>query len=397
MNLSNRIMKMHESPIRKLLPIADKVKKDGKKIYHLNIGQPDIQTPKEFFDAVRNFDEPVLKYATSYGIPELRETISKYYHSSGMDYNFEDILITNGGSEALLFSLMALCDDGDEILVPEPFYTNYYGFTLPIGVKIVPITTNATEGFRLPEKNKITSLITPKTRAILVSNPGNPTGVVYTNDEINMLSDIAKENNLFIISDEVYKEFIFDDLEYKSFGTIDDIKEQVIIVDSVSKRYSACGARIGYIASKNKELMSHMIKLCQMRLCVPTLEQIGANALYSMPKSYFKDISAEYESRRDVVFDALCKMDGVICKKPKGAFYTIVKLPVDNATEFAKWLLASFDVNNESILLAPAEKFYITEGMGIDEVRIAYVLNSEELKTAMNILDEALKLYPNRK
>ncbi len=396
MNLSNRIMKMHESPIRKLLPIADKAKASGKKVYHLNIGQPDIPTPKEFFNAIKNFDEPVLKYAVSHGIPELRQTISNYYHSNNMDYDIDDILITSGGSEALLFSLMALCDENDEILVPEPFYTNYYGFTLPIGVKISPITTNAYDGFRLPSKEKIETLITEKTRAFLISNPGNPTGVLYTDEEINMIAQIAKEHNLFIIADEVYREFIFDNLSYTSFGSIDEITDNVILVDSISKRYSACGARIGYLASKNKILMAQMLKLCQMRLCAPMLEQIGANELYKKSKSYFKSISNEYESRRNVVFNALSNMKGVVCKEPKGAFYTIVKLPIDDANNFAKWILESFDINGETILLAPAEKFYITKGLGKDEVRIAYVLNKNDLQKAMNILKLALDQYPKR-
>ncbi len=397
MKLSKRIQKMHQSPIRELLPIADIARNMGKKIYHLNIGQPDIKTPKAYFDAISHFNEPVLKYAISQGLPELRTSISNYYKRHNINFSADDILITNGGSEGLLFTLMALCDNGDEVLVPEPFYTNYYGFTIPIGVNITPITTNAHNGFRLPNKSSIVDLITNKTRALLISNPGNPTGVVYNESEIDMIAEIALENDLFIIADEVYREFLYDNLIYKSFGSIEIIKERVVIIDSISKRFSACGSRIGSVSSKNKELISQMVKLCQMRLSSPTLEQIGANALYNMDATYFNDIKIEYENRRNIVFNALSQMDGVICQQPKGAFYIIVKLPVDDAQEFAKWLLTSFDIDGETVLLAPAQKFYISEGLGYDEVRIAYVLNTEDLIKAMNILKSALQHYPNKK
>lgn len=397
MNLSKRVKGMQQSPIRKLVPIAEKAKKNGKKVYHLNIGQPDIETPSEFFNAVKNFDEKVLKYSFSQGIPELIDALIKYYKRYDMNFENDEILITNGGSEALLFSLIAVADHGDEILIPEPFYTNYNGFSSAVGVNVVPMTTKATEGFHLPEKKSIEKLISPKTKAILLSNPGNPTGVVYTPDEIQMIADIAKEYNLFVIADEVYREFVYDDLEYTSFGNIDEISDRVIIVDSISKRYSACGARIGSIASKNKELIKQILKLCQGRLCVPTLEQIGAVELYSVPQDYFNTVHDEYQKRRDIVYSALKEIPGVICEKPTGAFYVIAKLPVVDAEEFVIWLLKEFDIDNETVMLAPAEGFYATDGLGKDEVRLAYILNEDDLRKAMNILKVAIEKYPNKK
>ncbi|KPU28142.1 aspartate aminotransferase [Caloranaerobacter sp. TR13] len=393
MELSKRILSMQESPIRKLVPIAEKAKKNGKKVYHLNIGQPDIETPDSFFKAIRSFDQKVLAYTNSRGIPELIKSFINYYKKYDIYFEEDEILITNGGSEALLFALLAICDYGDEILVPEPFYTNYNGFGNSAGIKVNPITTRAEDGFHLPKKEVIVSLITDKTKAILLSNPGNPTGVIYTPEEINMIRDIAKENDLFIIADEVYREFVYDDFEYISFAHLDDIKDRVIIIDSVSKRYSACGARIGSIASKNKELIRQVLKLCQSRLCVATIEQIGASKLVNVPDNYFEGVVEEYRKRRDVVYEALSTMEGVLCRKPHGAFYVIAKLPVENAEDFVKWLLSDFDVNNETVMVAPAEGFYATEGLGKDEIRISYVLNENDLKKAMNILKEGLIEY----
>jgi aspartate aminotransferase len=397
MNLSKRIKAMQQSPIRKLVPIAENAKKQGKKVYHLNIGQPDIVTPAEFFDAVKSFDEKVLKYSFSQGIPELIEALIQYYKRYDIEYESDEILITNGGSEALLFSLIAVADHGDEVLIPEPFYTNYNGFSSAVGVNVVPITTKATEGFHLPNKEAIEDLISPRTRAILLSNPGNPTGVVYSPEEIQMLADIANEYNLFIIADEVYREFVYDNLTYTSFGNVKEIQDRVIIVDSISKRFSACGARIGSIASKNKELIKQILKLCQGRLCVPTLEQIGAVELYSVSDDYFKSVLEEYQKRRNIVYNSLKEMPGVICEKPTGAFYVIAKLPVVDAEHFTIWLLEEFNVDNETIMLAPAEGFYATPGLGKDEVRIAYILNENVLRKAMSILKDALEKYPNKK
>jgi len=393
MKLSKRLNSMQESPIRKLVPIAEQAKKQGKKVYHLNIGQPDIMTPEVFLKAIRDFDEEVIKYSFSQGEPKLIESIINYYKTYDMDFEKDEILITNGGSEALLFALIATCDAGDEVLVPEPFYTNYNGFSLPVGVKVSPITTHAENGFALPSKEAIEDLITDRTKAIMLSNPGNPTGVIYTDDEVNRIADLAIENDLYIIADEVYREFVYDDFDYTSFGNIEKVKDRVIIVDSISKRYSACGARIGSFASKNKELVKGVLKLCQSRLCVPTLEQIGATELYKVDQSYFVDVNTEYKKRRDIVFNALDAMDGVICKKPHGAFYIIAKLPVEDAEDFVIWMLKEFSDNNETVMFAPAEGFYATEGLGKDEIRIAYILNEKDLKRSMELLEMGLKEY----
>ena len=394
MNLSNRIKGMQESPIRKLVPIAESAKKLGKKVYHLNIGQPDIETPKEFFDAVKGFSSKVLAYSFSQGMPELIDAMIGYYKKYGIEYKGNQILITNGGSEALMFALIATCDIGDEVLVPEPFYTNYNGFSLPVGVVLKPITTYAENGFALPSLKEMEKQITSKTRAILLSNPGNPTGAVYDKEQVKSVAELALKHNIFIIADEVYREFTYDGLVYTSFGSLPEVGDRVIIIDSISKRYSACGARIGSLASKNDELMKNVLKLCQSRLCVPTLEMIGAIELYKTDISYFKGVNLEYTKRRDVVYNALKNMKGVICEKPRGAFYVIAKLPVVNAEEFVIWLLKEFDVNGETVMFAPAEGFYATKGLGVNEIRLAYVLKVEDLIKAMNILKQALLVYP---
>ncbi|MCC5909886.1 MAG: pyridoxal phosphate-dependent aminotransferase [Clostridiaceae bacterium] len=396
MNFSRRVTEMQESPIRKLVPFAQAAKANGKHVYHLNIGQPDIETPTSFMDSIRNFDEKVLAYSLSQGMPELIDSIIQYYKKYDMHYEQDEILITNGGSEALLFSIIAVADAGDEVLVPEPFYTNYNGFSSAVDVNVAPITCKAEEGFHLPSKAFIEESINPKTKAIILSNPGNPTGVVYTKEEIQILADLAKEYNLYIIADEVYREFVYDGLDYTSFGNIKEIEDRVIIVDSVSKRYSACGARIGSIASKNKELIKQILKLCQGRLCVPTLEQVGSVELYKTPDSYFKEVNAEYQKRRDIVYTALNEIPGVLCKKPTGAFYVVAKLPVDNAEKFVTWMLKDFDVDGATVMLAPAEGFYATPGLGKDEARIAYILNEDDLKKAMYTLKIALENYPNK-
>lgn len=387
---------MQESPIRKLVPYAEKAKKAGKKVYHLNIGQPDIETPKEFLEAIRNFDDPVIRYSNSKGDTDLIEAMVKYYKNIGIEYHADDILIMNGGSEAILFSLMAVADEGDRILVPEPFYTNYGGFAVPSGLTIRPITTVAENGFRLPDYETMAKAVDDRTRAVLLSNPGNPTGAVYSREEIETVARLAKEHDLFIIADEVYREFVYDDLKYTSFGELTEIADRVILVDSVSKRYSACGARMGSIACKNKDLIKGVLKLCMGRLCVPTLEQIGAAALYGIDMDYFRPIKAEYTKRRDIVYGALRNMDGVICEKPRGAFYVIAKMPVDDAENFVIWMMEHFDIDGETLMFAPAEKFYATPGMGKNEARLAYVLNADDLKKAMHILEEALKAYPGR-
>ncbi|RQD67201.1 MAG: pyridoxal phosphate-dependent aminotransferase [Tindallia sp. MSAO_Bac2] len=396
MEFSKRIMAMQESPIRKLVPFAQKAKADGKHVYHLNIGQPDIETPSSFMDAVKQFDEKVLAYTLSQGIPELIDAIMDYYKSYDLDFESDEILITNGGSEAIIFSIIAVADSGDEVLIPEPFYTNYNGFSSAVNVKVAPITCKAEDGFHLPDKKTIEESIKPRTKAIMLSNPGNPTGVVYSKEEVQMIAELAVEYDLFIIADEVYREFVYDGMSFISFGHIKSIQDRVIIVDSISKRYSACGARIGSIASKNKELIKQILKLCQVRLCVPTLEQIGATQLYKTPSAYLQKVNKEYAKRRDIVMNTLNEVSGVICKKPAGAFYVIAKLPVDDAEKFVMWLLKEFDHEGETLMLAPAEGFYSTYGLGKDEVRIAYILNSEELKRAMKILTIALESYPGK-
>lgn len=392
-NFSNRVTAMQASPIRKLVPFATAAKANGVKVYHLNIGQPDIKTPRGFFDAVKNFDDEVLEYAVSQGIPELIEALQDYYKTYDMYFDKDELLITNGGSEALLFAMMATCDPGDKLLIPEPFYTNYNGFGQCVNVGVAPITTKAENGFHLPSKEEILSKIDDKVKAILLSNPGNPTGAIYSKEELEMIAEIAIEKDLWIISDEVYREFVYDGLEYTSFGNLKQVEDRVIIIDSVSKRYSACGARIGSIASKNKELIAQIMKLCQGRLCVPTLEQIGAVELYKTPVSYFKEVNDEYRKRRDVLYSELMKVDGVICEKPTGAFYVVAKLPVDNAEDFVKWMLTEFRVDNETVMATPAEGFYATPGLGRDEIRLAYILKEEDLRKAAKILKEGLEAY----
>ena len=393
MELSNRIKKLQESPVRKLVPIATKVKKKGKKVYHLNIGQPDIETPKVFMEAINKFDTSIIRYSLSQGEPVLINAIRDYFARDGIIFDEDEILITNGGSEALTFTTIAICDPGDEILVPEPFYTNYNGFTGEVNVSIKPITTKAEEGFHLPPKADIVKLITPKTKAILFSNPGNPTGTIFRIDELEMIAEIAKEHNLYVISDEVYRGFAYDGLKGISMGSIKGVSDRVIVIESVSKRYSACGARIGSVCSKNKELIKNILKLCQARLCVATLEQIGSAELYKLSEEYTTSIKEEYQARRDIVFETLSKIPGVVCEKPTGAFYVIVKIPVKNAEEFVIWMLEEFEEDGETIMMAPAEGFYATEGLGVDEVRIAYVLNTKDMERSMYLLKRGLEVY----
>lgn len=393
MRLSNRIQDMQFSPIRKLVPYAQEAKKKGVEVYHLNIGQPDIKTPEEFKEGLLSYNDDVLAYANSQGIDALIESFRDYYKEWNIDFDKDEIIVTNGGSEALMFALMAICDHGDEVIIPEPFYTNYNGFSAVAGAKVVPFTTYAEEGFHLPKKEVIESKITDKTRAIMISNPGNPTGVVYTKEELRMLADIVKEHDLYLIADEVYREFVYDGLKYTSALYMEDIIERVILIDSVSKRYSACGARIGLIASKNKDLMSQVMKLAQSRLCVPTVEQLAVANLKNTPQSYFDEVLKEYEARRDILYKKLSEMPGVVCEKPTGAFYVVVKLPVDSGEEFAKWLLTDFSKNNKTVMVAPAAGFYGTEGLGKDEIRISYCLNTTALEDAMNILGEAIIEY----
>lgn len=393
MKLSNRIQEMQFSPIRKLVPFGEEAAKRGTKVYHLNIGQPDIKTPETFVEGMHGYKDTVLKYANSQGIDSLIESFRRYYKEWNIDFNKNEIMVTNGGSEAILFALMAICDAEDEIIVPEPFYTNYNGFADIAGVNVVPFITKAEEGFHLPCKEEIVSKISNKTRAIMISNPGNPTGVVYTEEEIRMLADIVKEHDLYLIADEVYREFVYDGLKYTSALYMEDVVDRVILIDSISKRYSACGARIGLVASKNKELMNQILKLGQTRLCVPTIEQLAAANLINTPKSYFDEVKAEYETRRNILHENLSKIPGVICEKPTGAFYVVAKLPIKSGDDFAKWMLTDFSHENKTVMVAPAAGFYATEGLGENEIRLSYCLNTDALKDAMNVLSIGLKQY----
>lgn len=393
MRISNRIKALATSPIRKLTPYADAAKAAGKKVYHLNIGQPDIKTPDQFMDAIRNYDAPVIAYGNSKGEQFLLKAIQKYYADLGINYDLADIFITNGGSEALIFAIMALCDEDEEVMVFEPYYANYTTFVKEFKAKTNPVPTSVENGYHLPSEEEIEAHITPKTKAILLTNPGNPTGVVYTPEEMEMISRIVRKHDLALIADEVYREFVYDGA-YKSFGTMPELEQHVIMIDSVSKRYSACGARIGCIITKNKELCGELIKACQSRLCSPILEEVGAAALYTTPVSYLQEVNQEYKHRRDTIAAALAKLPGVKASDPKGAFYVMVKLPVDDAEKFAIWTLENFAIDNETVMFAPGNGFYTTEGCGIDEARLAYVLKSEDLEKAIYILGEALKAYP---
>lgn len=387
---------MPASPIRKLVPFAQEAKKRGIKVYHLNIGQPDIKTPELFFEAIRNFDAPVLEYALSQGDLKLIDSFREYYKKWNIDFAQDEIIITNGGSEAIIMSMMAVGDPGDEVLVPEPFYANYNGFACEAGMTVKPITTKAEEGFHLTSKDYIKSLIKPNTKAIMISNPGNPTGAVYTKEELTMLGEIALENDIFLIGDEVYREFVYDGLKFTSLMDIPGIEDRVIICDSISKRYSACGARIGCVCSKNKDFMKTIMKFAQARLCAPTIEMIGAAALVNTAKEYFQEVHHEYQKRRDIVYNALKNIPGVVCEKPMGAFYVVAKLPLDDAEDFAKWMLTDFNINNATTMVAPAAGFYATPGLGKDEVRLAYILKEEDLVAAMDILAKGIEAYNKR-
>jgi len=393
MKLSQRAYEVQESPIRKLMPYANEAKKRGIKVYHLNIGQPDIETPSVMMKAYQNYKDKVLGYGPSQGIEEYRQGLAKYYQNKNLAVSSDNIIVTVAGSEAVTFALNVTCNPGDEIIVPEPFYTNYNGFTTLSGIKIVPLTTYAEEGFSLPAKDKIAELITAKTKGILICNPGNPTGTVYTEEELQRIVELAKEHDLFVISDEVYREFVYDGLQHTSILKFEEIADRSIVVDSISKRYSACGARVGCIVSRNQELMSAVLKFAQARLCPPTIDQVAANACLELGEDYFEKIIEEYTKRRDLVFAELQKNRDIVCIKPGGAFYIFPKLPVKDAEKFVIWLLSKFEIDGETVMAAPAEGFYATPGEGKSEIRIAYVLNTESLTKAMNILLKGLETY----
>lgn len=386
---------MPESPIRKLVPFAEAAIKRGIKIIHLNIGQPDIKTPKVALDAVKNNALEVLAYSRTEGSESYREKIAGYYAKNDIHVHADNIIVTTGGSEALSFALGSIADNDDEIIIPEPFYANYNGFANASGIKVVPVVSSIENNFALPPIDEFEKLITPRTKAILICNPGNPTGYLYTREEIKKLATIVKKHNLFLVADEVYREFIYDGREHYSILQEKGLEEHAIIVDSVSKRYSMCGARIGYLVSKNKEVMQTALKFAQARLSPPTYAQIASEAALETPQSYFDDVKKEYEERRNILISELNKLEGVVVAQPQGAFYCIAQLPIDNADTFAQWLLEDFNLNGETVMVAPAAGFYATEGLGTNQIRIAYVLEKEDLKRAVHILKEALKVYAN--
>ena len=396
-NISNKGFNMPESPIRKLVPFAENAKRKGKKVYHLNIGQPDIQTPSVALEAIKNFDDNVVEYSHSAGFESYRKGLASYYQSLDIDVSYNDLMVTTGGSEALLFALNSCLDAGDEIIIPEPFYANYNGFSISAGITVKPISTSIDNGFALPPIEDFVKLITPKTKAILICNPGNPTGYLYSQKELELLRDVVKKYNLFLFADEVYREFCYDGNSHCSVLSLDGLEKHAVVIDSTSKRYSMCGIRVGCIVSKNPEVINTALKFAQARLSPPTFGQIAGEAALSTPKSYFRDVINEYVARRDLLVDGLNKIAGVICPKPKGAFYAIAQLPVDNAEKFAQWLLEDFDYQNETLMVAPAAGFYSTEGEGNNQVRIAYVLNQDSLKRAIKCLEEALIQYPGLK
>ncbi|SFA86291.1 aspartate aminotransferase [Flavobacterium swingsii] len=393
--ISNKGHQMPESPIRKLVPYSEIAKKNGNKVYHLNIGQPDIKTPEVALNAVKNADIKILEYSHSAGFDSYRTKLALSYQKIGLPINKEDIIITTGGSEALLFAMGSTIDAGEEIIIPEPFYANYNGFATASGVKVVPVISTIDTGFALPPISDFEKLITPKTKAILICNPGNPTGYLYSEEEIQQLAALVKKHDLFLIADEVYREFTYDGYKHYSIMDIAGIEENAIMIDSVSKRYSMCGARIGCIVSKNTEVMSTAMKFAQARLSPPTYEQIASEAALDTPQSYFDEVITEYKERRDTLIAELNKIPGVKVATPKGAFYCIAQLPVTDADHFAQWLLESYDYNKETVMVAPAAGFYSSPNVGKNEVRIAYVLKKEDLIKSVQILGEALKVYKN--
>lgn len=393
MKFSSKALRCQQSPMRKFHPYAVAAAAAGKKIYHLNIGQPDIQTPKQLFDAVRNFHEPTLAYAPSPGIPALIDAICSYYARIGVTLDAGNVLVTTGGSEALQIACNCILDDGDEIIVPEPFYPNYHTFITTAGASIHPLHTRPEEGYFFADRAKLEDCITPHTRAILVTNPGNPTGTCLTRDEMRMILDVAVEHDLYLIADEVYREFAYETGELLSFLQFGYGYENLILIDSVSKRFSACGARIGCLITKNKELLGHALKYCQSRLSVATLDQVASAHLYTVGPEYFAAVRDEYKKRRDTLVRKLREIPGVIFDCPKGAFYLMAALPVDNADTFQRWLLEEFNDNGETVMFAPGAPMYATPGKGLNEVRMAYVLEAEKIERAMDILKKAIEVY----
>ena len=394
--ISAKGLSMPESPIRKLVPFAENAKKRGTQVIHLNIGQPDISTPEIVLKTIRNFKHNVIAYSHSAGNQSYREGLAHYYQNVGIDVDHTQIIVTTGGSEAISIALNTIMDKGDEIIIPEPFYANYNGFSTAADITVKPITSSIDNGFALPSISEFEKLITPNTKAILICNPGNPTGYLYTKDELNALKKIVLKHDLFLIADEVYREFTYDGKKHTSVLEIDELNQNTILIDSVSKRYSMCGARVGCIVTKNKEVLETALKFAQARLSPPSLGQVAGEAALNTPKNYFTEVINEYVNRRDLLVEGLNKIDGIICPKPSGAFYCIAQLPIDDADKFAKWLLEEFSWNNMTVMIAPAQGFYSTSEIGKQQIRIAYVLNQEELKNAITIIEEGLKIYPGR-
>lgn len=395
LTISKRGLQMPASPIRKLVPYAEAAKKKGVKVYHLNIGQPDIETPKAVLDAVRTADFKVLEYSHSAGNESYRKKLVQYYQSVGISISYTDIIITTGGSEAILFGFMSCLDPGDEVIIPEPFYANYNGFAVAAGVKVVPVTAHIENGFALPPITSFEEKITSKTKAIVICNPNNPTGYSYSKEEMLQLKSLIVKHQLYLFSDEAYREFTYDAPQFSAMH-LDGVDEHVIIMDTISKRYSACGGRIGAFVTKNKAVIDAAMKLAQTRLSPPSFAQIAGEAAIDLPADYFINTKHEYLKRRNLLVSRLNKMEGVFCPNPGGAFYAMAQLPIDDSDTFCQWLLESFHHNNQTVMMAPATGFYGTPGLGKKEVRLAYVLNTDDLNRAMDCLEEALKVYPNR-
>ncbi len=394
--ISRKGIMMPESPIRKLVPFAETAKGKGVKVFHLNIGQPDIATPEVALDAVRNYKEKVVEYSHSAGILSFRKKLTEYYKKYHIHLTPDDIIVGAGASEAILFAMNSCLDQGDEIIIPEPFYANYNGFAINAGVVVKPIFSSIDTGFALPPMEDFEKAITEKTKAIMICNPNNPTGYLYSKEELETLRDIVKKHDLYLITDEVYREFCYDGHRHYSAMHLEGIEDHVIMIDSTSKRYSACGIRVGFMVSKNKEVMKTALKFAQARLSPPSFGQVAAEAAIDVPDSYFDEILKEYDARRTVVYESINKIEGAFCPKPKGAFYVVAKLPIDNSDRFCQWLLEDFSYENQTVMFAPASGFYSTKGRGEDEVRISYVLNVNDLKNSMKCLEEALKVYPGR-
>jgi len=395
-SISTKGKKMPESPIRKLVPYAEAAKKRGVKVYHLNIGQPDIKTPKVALDAIRNFDKEVVEYSHSAGHIGYREKLAKYYETKNINITADEIIVTTGASEAILFAIQSIMDPGDEIIIPEPFYANYNGFAINSGVSVRPIKSDIEGSFALPPIAEFEKAVNEKTKAIMVCNPNNPTGYLYSQEELNTLKEIALKHDLYLIADEVYREFVYDGNTHHSVMNLKGLEQHSILIDSVSKRYSACGFRIGCVISKNKEVMATAMKFAQARLSPPSFGQIASEAALETPQEYFDEVLNEYLNRRNIVVEMINKIPGAFCPNPKGAFYVVARLPIDDSDKFCRWLLEDYNYEQQTVMMAPASGFYSTEGSGKDEVRISYVLNTTDLAASMKVLEEALKVYPGK-